>query len=293
MKVYVDGIPTPIKAFIYDLMDEHTKVVEELEKLANLNLSLGDFSSYLNCSTLIIKKLDKYSKDWKPEDLAMYKSSIYENIANNIFEYDPAQIRDIIDKTLEDLQKTSNNKNYTDFCSRMIQGAVDNGEYMHALSLTHKILTVMNGGSIDPTAKDFNYEFLPQKMINISENESEKTVEDNREIGTEIKMDDIIKQYIFWKENCDEKDKKNTEIEPFELFNLDSEKLKVIKKRINELKKIVKDKKLNDPVLNKLFKELEDSYIEQRKELNNLIYNMEKIDNVSYGKNYCIVEYKK
>ena len=141
--------------------------------------------------------------------------------------------------------------------------------------------------------EDFNYEFIPQKMINISENESEKTVENNREIGTEIKMDDIIKQYIFWKENCDEKDKKNTEIEPFELFNLDSEKLKVIKKKISELKKIVKDKKFNDPVLNKLFKELEDNYIEQRKELNNLINNMEKIDNVSYGKNYCIVEYKK
>ena len=141
--------------------------------------------------------------------------------------------------------------------------------------------------------EDFNYEFIPQKMINISENESEKTVENNREIGTEIKMDDIIKQYIFWKENCDEKDKKNAEIEPFELFNLDSEKLKVIKKKISELKKIVKDKKFNDPVLNKLFKELEDSYIEQRKELNNLVNNMEKIDNVSYGKNFCIVKYKK
>ena len=106
-------------------------------------------------------------------------------------------------------------------------------------------------------------------------------------------MDDIIKQYIFWKENCDEKDKKKCEIEPFELFNLDSEKLKEIKQKSNEIKKIVKDKKMNDPTLNKLVKEIEDNYIEQRKELNNLVNNIEKVDNVSYGKNYSIVEYKK
>ncbi len=166
-QAFAQDIPSPVKAFIYDLMEEHTAVVEELEKLANLNLSLGDFSSYLNCSTLIIKRLDKYSKDWKPEDLAIYKTSIYENIANNIFDYDPIQIRDIVDQTLDDLQKTSNSKNYTDFCSRMIQGAVDNGEYMYALNLTHKILSVMNGGSIDPAAKDFNYEFLLISLIHI------------------------------------------------------------------------------------------------------------------------------
>ena len=141
--------------------------------------------------------------------------------------------------------------------------------------------------------EDFNYELIPQKMIKISENENEKFEENNRDIGTEIKMDDIIKQYIFWKENCDEKDKKKCEIEPFELFNLDSEKIKEIKQKSTELKKIVKDKKMNDPTLNKLVKEIEDNYIEQRKELNNLVNNMEKVDIVSYGKNYSIVEYKK
>ena len=42
--------------------------------------------------------------------------------------------------------------------------------------------------------EDFNYELIPQKIINISENESEKIEENNIDIGTEIKMDDIIKQ---------------------------------------------------------------------------------------------------
>ena len=77
------------------------------------------------------------------------------------------------------------------------------------------------------------------------------------------------------------------------MFNLDSEKIKEIKQKSTELKKIVKDKKMNDPTLNKLVKEIEDNYIEQRKELNNLVNNMEKVDIVSYGKNYSVVEYKK
>ena len=39
--------------------------------------------------------------------------------------------------------------------------------------------------------------------------------------------------------------------------------------------------------------DLENSYIEQKKELNNLTENMEYIDNISYGKKWSQVDFQK
>lgn len=147
--------------------------------------------------------------------------------------------------------------------------------------------------AIISSMEDYNYELIPQKTINIGINESEKVDENNRDIGDNIKLDEIIKQYIYWLENCDKKDKEKSDIDPLELFNLDVEKIKKIKEKIEALKKIAKDKKMNEPMLNKLLKEIETKYTEQIKELNNLVSKVDKIDSISYGKHYSIVEYKK
>ena len=168
-KIYDEAMPSPEKAAMYAVIGEHQKVISEWENLANLDLSMGDFSSYLNCSGEIIKSLDKYRKDWSKEELEQYKSTIYENISNNMFEYDPEQTRDIADKTLEDLQKSQNNKNFTDLCMKMIQGALNHGEYLYALNLTHKLLTTMTNenASLDPASKNFDFKFLLMTIIHV------------------------------------------------------------------------------------------------------------------------------
>ena len=137
---------------------------------------------------------------------------------------------------------------------------------------------------------NFNYEIIPKNKINIGENESEKTEENKRDMGSDIKLDDIINQYIFWKENSEKNI--NTDIDPLLLFNLNEDKIKSIKNKINELKKITKEKNMKEPMLNQLIKELDDKYTEQRKELNNLANNIDKIDTISYGKDWSIVGYK-
>ena len=139
--------------------------------------------------------------------------------------------------------------------------------------------------------ENFNYELIPKNNINIDENESEQTEENKMDIGSEIKLNDIIKQSIYWKENWKQEDNKD-DIEPFPLFNLNEEKIKVIKDKIDELKKITKEKNMNEPMLNQLINELENKYTEQRQELNNLANNLDKVDTISYGKDWSIVNYK-
>ena len=76
------------------------------------------------------------------------------------------------------------------------------------------------------------------------------------------------------------------------MFNLNEEKIKTIKDKIDELKKIVKEKNMNEPMLNQFLNEIENKYIEQRQELNNLANNIDKVDTISYGKDWSFVEYK-
>lgn len=164
---YTENMPSAAKAFLYEKLEYHQNVIQEWEKLANLNLSMGDFSAYLNCSGQIINSLDKYQTDWSEEELEQYKTSIYENISTNMFEYDPEQTREIADRTLEDLQKSQDSKSFIDLCSKMILGAMDHGEYQYALSLTHKLLSALAEFSPDPSAPNFSLRFLEMSLIHV------------------------------------------------------------------------------------------------------------------------------
>lgn len=164
---FIEDMPSPVKAFLYELLGDKEQVIFEWEKLANINLSMGDFASYLNCSGEILKCLDKYADKWPEDELVKYKFSIYENISNNMFEYDPEQTQEIAEQTLLSLQKSSNTTNFVELCTKMIQGSIMHGEYMYALSLTHKVLSVMDKVSIDPAAENFDLNFLLMSIIHV------------------------------------------------------------------------------------------------------------------------------
>lgn len=163
--VYVENMPNPVKAYLYDLSGDTQKIITEWEKLANINLSMGDFTSYLNCSTEILKSLDKYASNWTEDDLVRYKLSLYENVSNNMFEYDPDKTRELAEETLASLQKNHSLDKYISLCTKMIQGALGNGDYLYAMNLTHGVLSSLDNSSIDPASPDFNLNFLLMSII--------------------------------------------------------------------------------------------------------------------------------
>lgn len=162
-----ENMPSPVKAFLFTKLEEHQKVIFEWEKLANINLSMGDFSSYLNCSGEILKSLSKYSSDWSEEELETYKNSLYENISNNMFEYDPEQTQEIAEQTLLNLQKSTDTSSFIELCTKMIQGSIMHGDYLYALNLTHKVLSAMDNVSMDPASENFNLNFLLMSLIHV------------------------------------------------------------------------------------------------------------------------------
>lgn len=164
-KVFIEDMPNPIKAYLYDVSNAGEKVILEWEKLANLNLSMGDFASYLNCSAEILKALDKYAENWPETDLVKYKLSLYENVATNMFEYDPDETRELAEETLVNLQGTGETDKYIHLCTKMIQGAIAHGDYLYAMNLIHSVLSSLERSSIDPASPDFNLYFLLMSII--------------------------------------------------------------------------------------------------------------------------------
>lgn len=165
--VFKENMPNPVKAYLYEVSEDYDKIIFEWEKLANINISMGDFSSYLNCSGQILKCLDKYANNWAEDDLKQYKTSIYENISNNMFEYDPGKTKDIAESTLLNLQNSPNTEAFINLGIKMIQGSLVHGDYMYALGLTHRVLSVMDKVSIDPGAENFNLDFLLMSIIHV------------------------------------------------------------------------------------------------------------------------------
>jgi hypothetical protein len=164
-KAYIESMPAPIKGEYYDITKDNQNAISEWEKLANINLSMGDFPSYLNCSIKILEILDKYANEWSKEDFNKYKSELYENVSNNLLDYNPEEFENLAKETLISLHKNNNKKKYILFCTKIIQGSILHGQYLDALKLTHEVLSLFEEYSIAPEAPNFDLNLLIMSII--------------------------------------------------------------------------------------------------------------------------------
>ncbi len=166
-KVFVENMPSQTKTFLYDLLKMPEKALEEWQDLAEINLSVGDFSSYLNCSHKVIEYLDTLVNDENAEQIEQQKLEIYGNISDNMFEYQPEKTGEIALATLQELERTTNTEKIIVLCNKMIQGYLITGDYMHALELMHKVLTLLPTSSLSPSLPNFNSYFYMMSVIHI------------------------------------------------------------------------------------------------------------------------------
>ena len=166
-KVFDEKMPSPEKAYIYELLKDYRSEFLEWEKLAKINLSLGDFNAYLNCADKILNILDLNKDEEAQEDIEKYKLDLYENIANNMFDFVPEKTFKIAEKTLHNLEKTTDTEKIIDLCNKLIQGCLRAGQYMHALELTHKVLSLLPNCSMDPGATNFNKYFFLMTIVHV------------------------------------------------------------------------------------------------------------------------------
>ena len=123
-------------------------------------MSLVDFCSYLNCTNKILELLSKNTNPEQAEDIEMYKSHLYEDISNNLYDYVPDKTSDIAEITLQNLEKAKDSDKIILLCNKMITGSLIVGNYNHALELTHKVLSLLPPSSLNPGDPNFNSYFF-------------------------------------------------------------------------------------------------------------------------------------
>ena len=186
-KVLIEDMPSPLKPYLYTLLEDYGNAFLEWEKLAKIDLQLGDYNSYLNCSAEIIKLLeDKQIADQIGEDVETYKLRLYENISDNLYEYVPEKTQEIAELTLKNLEKTTNIEKLILLCSKMIQGALISSRYSHALSLTHKVLSLIPNASLNPNASNFNVYFFMMSLVHIEILFNMGAMEDCLDVGYKV-----------------------------------------------------------------------------------------------------------
>ena len=166
-KVFNDDMPSPVKAYLYGLLKDVNNERFQWEQLSIINLSLGDFSSYLNCTNKVLQLLDLNKEPEQVEEIENYKSQLYDDISNNLYEYIPEKTSGIAEIALQNLEKTKDVERIIQLCNKMINGSLNTGNYAHALELTHKVLALLPPSSLNPADPNFNNYFFLMSIIHI------------------------------------------------------------------------------------------------------------------------------
>lgn len=166
-KVFDPSMPSPVKAYLYGLLEEVDKEREQWEQLSDVDLSLGDFSAYLNSTEKVLELLDVNADPEQLERLEDYKQNLYKNIAQNLYEYIPDKTSGIALSALKNLEKSKDTDQIILLCNKMINGSLFMGNYNHALELTHKVLSLLPPSSINPADPNFNTYFFLMSVIHI------------------------------------------------------------------------------------------------------------------------------
>ena len=166
-KVFDEKIPSPTKAYLYRLLGEHKKEFEEWEKLSIINLTLGDFCSYLNCSQRMLELVEDNDTYQLVEDAQAYKDELYKIIADNIYEVIPNRTSGIAENTLANLERLDEKEKIVSLSIKMIRACLSDGNYTKALELMHKVLSLLPNASLDPNNINFDKNFFFMSIVHV------------------------------------------------------------------------------------------------------------------------------
>lgn len=166
-KVFDENMPSPTKAYLYHLLNDHTAEFEQWQKLANINLSLGDYCSYLNCAQRMIDMVNQNDEYNLVEDPEGFKNEMYDAISNNIFEVIPDKTGYIAEDTLKNLERLDEKEKIVELCIKMIKAGLQEGDYNKCLELMHKVLSLLPNASIDPNNPNFDKNFFLMSLVHI------------------------------------------------------------------------------------------------------------------------------
>ncbi len=185
-KVCDNVMPSVMKAELYNLAGETHAERGQWEALAQITLSLGDMSAYLNCVGKIIELLDAEEDAELLEATQEYKLQLYENISGNLSMYDPQKNEKLVMSVLESLSSAENKDRILALCNKMISGCLVAGDYAQAEELTHRVMSLLPTEAIDPEMPEFNSYFFLIQLVYVQVLFNRGKLDECLDIGTKV-----------------------------------------------------------------------------------------------------------
>ena len=171
--------------------------------------------------------------------------------------------------------------------------------------------------------KDNNNQTKKENLINFDSNIN---IENNRSLqcGNKLNFKDILNQVVFWTEESKNKKSNSNKqggggrkkkrgsvlletqinldmilpkVNSFQLFNINPKKALKVKEKIMEIQKIIKNKgnlsEYDQNIINGFLGFYNDAVNENNQNLNKVASDLEKIDSITYGDNWSIINFKK
>ncbi len=151
-----DKVPLPVNLTVYTLLDDKKKIQDIWKKLSNIVLLLGDFSSYLNYSIILLKMMEEDSDEEIQKSINEYKMIIYENISNMLYKFIPTKLYNFSKLMLENIEHAMEDKKVINLCNKILQCCLRTGNYTQATALSNKILSRLPESTFNPADKNFN-----------------------------------------------------------------------------------------------------------------------------------------
>ena len=163
-----EQVPLPVNLTVYNILNDKKKTQKFWRDLSNVALLLGDFSSYLNCSILLLKIMEEDSDEETQKSINDYKMIIYDNISNMLYKFIPTKLYNFSKLVLEHIEHAMDDKKVINLCNKILQCCLRTGNYTQAITLANKILSRLPKSSFNPTDKEFNNVLFWISMIKVN-----------------------------------------------------------------------------------------------------------------------------
>lgn len=154
---FKENEPSPCLERLYSLIGEAEKDFEQLNAIAKVSKSIGDFNTYLNCC---IKAIDIISinaiDNEENNDLTEYKKELYTNISNMLSSYTNEKISRVAPIVIDALKNYYSGNESVILYNKILKSCISSGNFSQALAASQCVLSNIDRKGINPQEADYN-----------------------------------------------------------------------------------------------------------------------------------------
>lgn len=159
----------PVFAECCEYYDSKKQAFYIWNNLAEIMLSLGDFSSYINCCSKYLSLIEAAEEEETEENksVEVVKLEIYEQISKLLYRYYPEKIGSYLEQLIDNAEKNNDDKRVKNLSNIMVQSCLLSGNYKNALEYIGKVISRTPASSMDPSNQDFNLGYYLTNIVTV------------------------------------------------------------------------------------------------------------------------------